>query len=182
MNWILSIWLTLLSVGLSHFLSFHMTALKLSELPDSVRLAKEFQTQHFISTRCACSKRVAEHLKERGPIAAANETIYLLDGKEEDARDLIKAGFKVENVDETTAQTKFHVEAVPFLRISSQGHVLYAGAYGKDQKHSSVYEDVEIVQNALKGVGSHARPMFGCINGKIRKESFDIWGLKYGSK
>lgn len=162
-------------------MSFHLTAIQPSPAPASMQVAQRFQSNHFLSSKCACSKKVIEHLLKRGALKEANETVYLIDSDYQLKSGLIKAGFQVEEIDEFAAESNFHVEAVPFLRITSLGKVLYAGAYGKDQKHSPVYQDVEIIEAGLAGNSKDALPLFGCINGKLRKSKMDVWGLKYGS-
>lgn len=159
----------------------HLTAIQPTPAPESMPIAEVFESNHFVSSKCGCSKKVIEHLQKRGAIKDANETVYLIGSDDQFREGLLKAGFKVEDIDEETADINFHIEAIPFLRVSSFGKELYAGAYGKDQKHSPVYQDVEIIEAALRGQRKEALPLFGCINGKLRRNEIDSWGLKYGN-
>jgi hypothetical protein len=181
MNWILGIWITGISLALSMAMASHLTAIQPTPAPETMPIAEVFESNHFVSVKCACSKKVIEHLQKRGAMKEANETVYLIGNDGSYKEGLLKAGFKVEEIDEVSADSNFHVEAIPFLRVTSFGKVLYAGAYGKDQKHSPVYQDVEIIGAALRGENRDALPLFGCINGTLRKNKMDSWGLKYGS-
>ena len=108
-----------------------------------------------------------------------NEMVHLVDGNETTSVKLAGAGFKVENMDEEAALKKFNLQALPELLVANNGTTLYQGGYGKDQQHSQVYEDVQLIQDLRIGQSVFIYPTYGCANGKLRKNRLDPLGLKY---
>ncbi len=176
----LALWVGGSSVLFGAILGQHMVPFQVNAEQAPENLGKEFTVSHFLNPDCGCSSKVMEHLIERGSIQDLEETIYFI-GREDQTADRLRArGFKILVVPEDLALADFQVEAVPLLRIASRDRVIYAGAYGKDQKHSRKYDDLAIIEAARHGEGREGLPMFGCINGKVRKSKIDFLGLKYG--
>lgn len=179
MRWMLALWILTTSLLLSRMMGFHMVAfdgLNAQSLTQTVPSDHEFSTRHFLSGKCACSGRVLAHLLSRAPVAKAHETIYFIDGDEERKQTLESRGYEVILLSEESAAREFGVIAVPLLQIRSHTETLYSGAYGDDQKHVPVYRVEEIVRDSLKGEKTQALPVFGCINSKIKRDKFSLFG------
>ena len=167
--------LTLGSVTGSHLMP-HKT-------PDVIGLEKHpgFTVHHFISQYCNCSKGIFKHLISRQSLSETKEIVHLIGDDENLISKLKTAGYVVEKLNEEEAVKKYNLEALPLFVIVQDGHELHKGGYGKDQQHSTVYNDVEII-NKTKKIPSRSIasfPVFGCANGKLRKSAVDFWSLKY---
>jgi hypothetical protein len=141
-----------------------------------------FSVHHFLSTHCECSKNIINHLLKRKALQGVREVIHLVDGDESIRGRLVNVGFKVENTYEESALSKFNLQVLPELLILNNGKTLYQGGYGKDQQHSQAYEDARLIQDLQSGKEAVGYPVFGCANGKLRKQKLDPLGLKYVSE
>ncbi len=141
-----------------------------------------WQTTHFLSGSCECSRRVMLHLLERRPLPGLSEQVVLVDDGQAylpDTADLLnslkKAGFSVVHVAYDELVTTTGVRGVPLLLVSSPlGNVAYLGGYG-----AAGDQDEGILHQVRSGSVVPPLPVLGCAVGKRTKRSSDPFRLKY---
>lgn len=183
-RWKLFILIGLWGIGSTYVLtlmsSLHYMPQKKDSLTMSSSETKQLEAHHFLSLNCACSKKLLNHLISRKAQDNTQETIHLI-GKNSDLENqLLSKGYFVDTlVSEEEAVKKFNLTILPQLLVVKENRILYQGGYGLDQQHSSVYEDIKIINNAHQLIVTKEYPIFGCANGQLKKKLLDPLGLKY---
>jgi hypothetical protein len=138
-----------------------------------------WQAIHLLSTSCSCSRGVAEHLIERGPLSNLKEHIVLA-GQDETLESRLKvAGFYVCNLDQETVAQRYRIAGAPWLVIvSPQGQVRYQGGYAPAHARRD-YQDEQIWASLFHGRSAESLPVLGCALGKRLQRSIDPFALKY---
>lgn len=152
----------------------------LSFLASELGTAKgQWQAIHLLSTTCACSRGVAEHLIARGPMADVNEQIVLAGSDPFLAHRLTVAGFPVRSIDPETVAEHYHVAGAPWLVfVSPAGDVRYQGGYTPAHARND-YQDQHVWAAVSNGRRVEPLPVLGCALGKRLQRSLDPLGLKY---
>ena len=173
-------WASILGLVFSLMLSFHFMPHKTPEVTN-IPLSFNFTAHHFLNVKCACSKNILKHLENRKAYAGMEEHIYLINADKKNSMRLAAAGYIVNNLDEELAVKKFGIEALPLFLLVKDGQELYKGGYGKDQQHLAIYDDVAIIEKFIHGKdrAPASHPVYGCANGKVRKNILDFWRIKY---
>ena len=181
---VFAVWFVAVSIPMMYLMGFHTFAFtnkpleKLTSAPE-IHKGPEWQLIHILSSRCACSKKVARHLLERGLFSGTREIVYILDDEEVLSESKLKeVGFQVVRLNGDQAYEKYDINAAPQLVVLNKDlQVQYSGGY-KDSRVET-YDDEKIL-NALKNNETFAsHPIFGCANGTRTAELIDPWGVKY---
>jgi hypothetical protein len=183
----ISIWATGISVLMIHLMSFHFAPLNINstkvELFRSNKHGNYEQNTisafHVLSEKCTCSERLIHYLTTRKKQPNINEIVYLIEGSLSVKDQLLKSGFEVVILSEEDAVDQFSIEALPLFIVKDGGKSMYVGGYSYDQKHSKLYQDLEILKNIKSSLKQSPYPVIGCSNGQISKKKFDILGVKY---
>ena len=176
----LALWIAPLSIGLSLMLGIHFTA-QAKQPITGLAFSKQIVIHHFLSLKCSCSKHLVQHLLARKSVPGANEIIHLIHSNESVTQKLRVAGYSVEAIDDEESAVKtYSLQVLPQLLINKNDVVLYQGGYGRDQQHSQVYEDEQIIAKVARSESVREFPIFGCANGHVREKIFDFLGVKYG--
>jgi hypothetical protein len=135
---------------------------------------------HVMAEQCNCSRRVLEHLIERGGDPSLSEKVVLIGSDEELRRRLTARGFGFETLTAEQLHDRYGVDGAPLLLvIDPQGRVAYSGGYST--RAGGEPRDSEILA-ALQGGGRpEALPLFGCAVSRELQRKLDPLGMKYGS-
>lgn len=176
----ITFWILPLALALSLMLGLHMAPHRVEPLVGLNSDNDGVVAHHFLSLKCNCSRNLIKHLKTRRAQSGVREIVHLIYSRVEVQADLERAGFEVSPLSEEAAVQLFNLKDLPQLVVLNKDKKLYQGGYGPDQQHTQIYEDQQILAQALKQQSSEEYPVFGCANGKIQKENFDLLGVKYG--
>lgn len=177
---LLFFWAISISFVLSLLLSFHFVPHRKETLQGlEIGQLGEMRVHHFLSLQCKCSRNIVGHLLQRKSKPNIKEIVHLIHGQSQTVFDLSQAGFQVQSLDEESAVKQFNLQSLPQFIVMSGPETLYQGGYGRDQQHSQVYEDENIIERLSRHQPIREFPIFGCANGKMRKQLLDRLGMKY---
>ena len=121
--------------------------------------------RHILYEDCGCSRRVLEHLLQRGPLgdpAAIIDEKVVMVGEGAPPESLAARGIAAEALRPGELWSRYHVEAAPTLIVSDpSGLVRYAGGY-TERKQGPAIRDAEIVRGLIADRTVPALPIFGC--------------------
>ena len=135
---------------------------------------------HVLAAGCACSRGVAEHLIERGPLPNIQESAVLVghDAAVEGRLRSAKIQFTILTPDE--AVSRYDLHGAPWLVfIAPGGDLRYAGGYSSERNVRDGYQDVRIWDALRRGEAARALPAYGCALGRRLQKRVDPLGLKY---
>lgn len=125
---------------------------------------------HVLLADCGCSRRVADHLVRRGPLAEralAERVILIRDpgqpGQAPDLAGRLRArGFAIEELPASALPGRYPIEAAPLLLVADPaGAVRYLGGYSA-RKQGPTLLDAAILRELLQGRSPPPLPAFGC--------------------
>ncbi len=114
---------------------------------------------HVLSADCACSRKVAEHLATRAPIAGSIETIVWV--AKNDAPPPQTGALRLLVITPDDLQRRFGAVAAPqLIAVDAQGAVRYVGGYSRSKQGEP--QDTAIIGTLATGGKAAALPLFGC--------------------
>jgi hypothetical protein len=180
----LGAWSAVLLVGGAYLLAAHVAPLP---QPSHEALAADVAHErrpdesgqwlalHALFTECGCSQRVIAHLLSRRPLQGVKERVLLVGGSAEPryAADLRAAGYRVDELDETSLGDRYGFEGVPaFALVDPHDRVRYLGGYTRT-KQGADFVDVGATRAALRGETVTPLPVFGCAVSRSLQERRD---------
>jgi hypothetical protein len=145
------------------------------------RTRDRWQAVHVLYAECACSRKIVDHLLERGAIADVAETIVLV-GEPSDLESQATAkGYAIDVVTPDELVQKYGFQSVPMLAVTDpRGTVLYVGGY-TSRKQGPDIRDAAIIQALQRQEQTAALPLFGCAVSDALKQILDPLNLKYAT-
>lgn len=133
---------------------------------------------HVLYQRCACSRRIIDHLVAGARPQDMAERVVLVDAAADTVNELVAAGFHVDQVSAEALHADWHIDAAPLLLVvDPAGTVRYAGGYTA-RKQGPVIADLDIVGRVRAGSAAESLPLFGCAVSRALQSSVDPLGLK----
>ncbi len=138
-----------------------------------------FHAFHFLYGDCPCSRRVLDHVLERGAIDGVREHLILIGDDPKNERRAVAAGFDVRVVTPAELETCFGVAAAPLLMIvDPSGVVRYSGGY-TERKQALAIDDQAIIRRTIAGETPDGLPLYGCAVSDGLRAIVDPLGIKY---
>lgn len=139
---------------------------------------EQWTALHFLYGSCPCSRRILDHLFNRIPIDGCREKIVFIGEDREMTRAAGKRGYEVDEVTPELLKTRYGVEAAPLLTVlDPSGNIRFAGGY-TTHKQGPQIQDVDIIQQLLRGECVGELPLFGCAVSNELRSLVDPLGLK----
>ena len=133
---------------------------------------------HFLYADCPCSRKVLNHLIQRGPVKDVPELLVLVDGGEKQSRLAAQAGFHYFATTPQKLKSQFGIEAAPLLVATDRnGKIRYSGGY-TSRKQGLDYVDVQVIHDLLQNKPVVEHPVFGCGVSDGLKDLVDPLRLK----
>ncbi|HEY1629199.1 MAG TPA: hypothetical protein VGF52_05030 [Tepidisphaeraceae bacterium] len=174
-------WFGVVSLIIAATMGLHAAPLPQTRIASRPSLAADgrWQLIHVLVADCGCSRIVAQHLADRGPLADASEKIWLVGDNSQMSQKLQAHNFPVQPTDPEFLTTHFGINGGPWLLvIDPHGQVVYSGGYAPTLiRFASDPREKEILQNAKNGKVD-VYPAFGCASSKWLKDATDPLGIK----
>jgi hypothetical protein len=138
---------------------------------------------HLLYRGCRCSRRVLEHLLERGPAPGYAETIVLVgdadgEGDEGDRARAAARGYRVEAIAAEALGPSYGVEAAPLLVVAApSGEVRYVGGYS-ERKQGPLARGAGALARLAAGERVAPLPAFGCAVSERLRTAVDPFGVR----
>lgn len=132
---------------------------------------------HVLAADCGCSRRIFEHLEERGPARGTHETIVWVDGVK-GTRAPASRAFAVEHVSMEEASARFGAIGAPVMVVGDRaGKARYTGGY-TTKKQGPFIADVRILDDVRHGREVRPLPIFGCAVDRETQRKLDPLGVR----
>jgi hypothetical protein len=141
--------------------------------------AGRFSVTHVMYAACSCSQSIIDHLEQRGARKDVAEHVVLVGQDAELAGRIVRAGYRLENIEPAALKQRYGLEAAPVLIIAdARGQIAYMGGY-TTQKQGLDIRDTALVDELLAGKHTNELPLLGCAVSRALQRVLDPFGLKY---
>jgi hypothetical protein len=175
-----AVWFLAVSFVIASAMGLHSAALPQTRAGAASFPNGSWQMVHVLLGDCGCSRIVADHLANRGPLGDANEQIWIVGDASKMRDNLIAHRFYVRSIDAADLASQYGINGGPWLLvIDPSGAIAYSGGYSPHPiQHDSDPQERQILDQIRAGQHVKAFPAFGCAASDWLRHSIDPLGIK----